>query len=140
MPQFRQMKDPPFHKFIAFSELDETQNLVPSLAQCPNCGVVHKIKEVGLSDILRKEDAPTLLTVDEIKSNLPEKLIQVLAKYELELHQWMEFKWILDNEDWGRHVVISKELLDGEISGKFIQVIGKDLYRVDSFAREELAG
>lgn len=137
LPQFRQMPDPPFHKFIVFSEIDETSNVVPSFAQCPNCGACHKVKEVGLSDILRKEDLPSILTIDEIKGNLPERLLHALGKYDLELHQWMEIKWIMENEGWGKTVVLSKEMIDGELTGKYIQILGQELWRINNFTRED---
>lgn len=132
------MPDPPFHKFIVFSELDANALVVPALVQCPNCGAVHKVREVGVSDILRKEDAPTILTVDEIKGGLSEKIISGLAGYDLELHQWMEVRWILDNEAWGRTVILSKDTADGLVSGKFIQILSPTVWRFSNFSREEL--
>lgn len=132
------MPDPPLHKFIAFSEIEPPGVIVPSLVQCPNCGAVHKIKEVGLSEVLRKEDAMSVLTIDEIKSSLPEKLVERFTGYELELHQWMEIKWVFDNEQWGRNIILTKESADGLVSGKYTQAISKDIWRFASFSREDL--
>lgn len=135
--QFRRMPDPPFHKFVVFSEIDSNALIVPSLVQCPNCGVVHKIKEVGLSEILRKEDAPSILTIEEIKSSLPKKIVEGLSGYNLELHQWMEVRWIIDNEKWGRTVILTKDSADGLVSGKYVQIIGPELWKFSNFSREE---
>lgn len=136
--QFRRMQDPPFHRFIVFSEIEPPGLLVPSLVQCPNCGAVHKVKEVGVSDILRKEDAPTVITIDEIKSSLSQKVVDGLTGYELELHQWMEIKWIIDNAQWGRTVILTKDMADGLLTGKYIQIIGPELWKFANFSREEL--
>lgn len=136
--QFRKMPDPPLHKFIVFSEIEPPGIIVNSLAQCPNCGVVHKVKEVGVSEVLRKEDAPSVLTIDEIKSSLPEKLVAGFTGYELELHQWMEIKWIIDNEQWGRNVVLTRDSADGLVTGKYVQIISKDIWRFSNFSREEV--
>jgi hypothetical protein len=132
------MTHPPQHKFVVFSEIDSDAAIVPSLAQCPNCGVVHKVTEVGVSEVLRKEDLPSMLTADEMKSNLPEKLVEALTGYELELHQWQEIKWIFDNEAWGRSVIIVKEKADGLLAGKTLQIIGSGLWRVMSFSSEDI--
>lgn len=136
--QFRKMADPPLHKFVVFSELDANSSIVPSLAQCPNCGAVHKVKEVGLSDILRKEDAPTIMTIDEIKGGLSDKIVNGLSGYDMELHQWMEVRWILDNEAWGRSVILSRDTADGLVSGKYVQILSANMWRVSNFSREEL--
>lgn len=131
------MPDPVLHKFIVLSEIDENGDVVPSFAQCPNCGACHRVKEVGLSEILRKEDLPSVLTIDEIKGNLPEKLVQALAKYDLELHQWLEIKWVMENQAWGRTVILSREMIEGELTGKYIQILGESLWRINSFSRED---
>lgn len=136
--QFRQMPDPPFHKFIVFSEIEPPGIIVKSIVQCPNCGAVHRVKEVGVSEVLRKEDAPSILTIEEIKSSLPEKLVAGFSGYDLELHQWMEIKWILDNEQWGRNVILTKDSADGLVTGKYVQIISKDIWRFNNFSREEM--
>jgi len=138
LPQYRQMTDPPFHKFVVFSELNQDALVVQSLAMCPACGAVHKIREVGLSDILRKEDAPSILTIDELKTSLPDKLQTALIGYDLELHQWQEMKWILDNETWGRSVILTRDTADGLTSGKYLQFFGPLNWKFSGFTREDL--
>lgn len=135
--QFRKMPDPPLHKFIVFSEIEENGDVVPSVVQCPNCGAVHKIKEVGLSEILRKEDVRSALTIDEIKTTLPPKLLNDLTGYDLELHQWMEIQWIMENEKWDRPVILTKENADGLIAGKYIQILSPSLWKFGKFSRED---
>ena len=51
---FKKMENPPIHKFVVFSEIDESGNIEPSFAQCTNCDLIHKVKEVGVSEILKK--------------------------------------------------------------------------------------
>ena len=132
------MENPPIHKFVVFSEIDESGNIEPSFAQCTKCDLIHKVKEVGVSEILKKENLASLMTIPEIKSNLPEKLIQDIANYELELYQWQEIKWIMDNEAWGRAVILVKEETDGVTTGKYLQIIGSTLWKFSNFTREEL--
>lgn len=139
LPQFRKVQDPPLHKLIVFSEIDEFGMLIPSFAQCFNCGIVHKVVEVGISEIMKKETLPSILTVAEIKNNLPEKLIELLSQYELDIATWQEIKWILDNEAWGRSIILIKEKLDGMIIGKSLQIIGTSFWRINSFSGEDIS-
>lgn len=127
----------PLHKFIVFSEFDDTGAFVTSFAQCSNCDVLHKITEVGRSEILKKEHLPSLLTTEEIKGQLPEKLVTSLLSYDLELHRWQEIKWIMENEGWGKAVILTKEETDGITTGKYIQFIGTNMWKFGSFTREE---
>jgi hypothetical protein len=78
------------------------------------------------------------LTAEEIKQSLPQKMVDGLSGYNLETHQWMEIKWILENEAWGKIVILTKESADGFVSGKYIQIIGSELWRFSNFSREEL--
>lgn len=137
LPQFRKMQEPPFHKFIVFSELDENAMVVPSFSQCPNCGVVHKVKEVGISEILKKEDLRSVLSTEELKSALPEKLQNDLTGYELESYQLQEILFILENKLWGRSVILTKETSDGLTAGKYIQLISDNLWKFSNFTRED---
>lgn len=136
--QFRQLEHPPIHKFVVFSEIEPDGGFCPSLAQCPNCGVVHKVKEVGQSDILRKEDLASVMTVDEIKSSVPEKIAEQISGYELEAHQWQEIKWIIENEAWGKSVLLVKDKAEGIIAGKAFQILSPSLGRITSFTKEDV--
>lgn len=137
LQQYRKLPDPPFHKFIVFSELDDQAMVIPSFAQCPNCGVVHKVKEVGVSEVLRKEDLPTLLKSDELLGSLPEKLQKDLTGYNLELYQLQEINWVFDNKAWGRSVVLQKDTSDGLTAGKYLQIIGDNMWKFGNFTRED---
>lgn len=136
--QFKHLPTPPAHKFVVFSEMNENGLIVPSLAQCPNCGVVHKVKEVGLTEILRKEDAPSILTIEEIKSGLPEETVNKFSGYDLHLHQWQEISWIVENKKWGKTVILTKDTVEGLVEGKYAQIFGPSLIKISKFSREDI--
>lgn len=138
LQQFRKMADPPFHKFIVFSEIDENAKIVPSFAQCPNCGVVHKVEEVGISKVLKKEELASVLKPEEIKDSLPGKLKEAISGYELELHQLQELAFVIENKAWGKSVILTKESGDGLISGKYIQILSETMFRFGNFSREDV--
>jgi hypothetical protein len=138
LPQFKNRKPPVFHSFVVFSVIEDNGDVRLSFAQCPNCGVIHKVTEVGVSAILRKEEMSSLMTVDEIKSSLPENLLKILSTYELPLPTWQEISFIFDNELWGKSpVILSKEEVEGITTGKYLAILGKELFQIKSFTREE---
>ncbi len=133
LPQFEKMDIPPFHKFIVFSEIDNEGMVVPSFSQCNNCG----IKEVGVSDLIKKEALSSISSIKEIKSQLPSNLLDVLSESTLDLHSWQEILWIFNNDSWGKSVILHKEEIDGILTGKYIQFFSKENWRINSFTREE---
>lgn len=136
LPQFRKMDEPPFHKFIVFSELEEGSALVKtSFAQCPNCGAVHRINEVGLSKILNKDSMLSLPTIEDIKLTMPEKLTAILERHECDLPTWQEVDFIVKNQMWGRTVILAKEREGELVYGKYMTVLSENLQKIDNFER-----
>lgn len=132
------MEPPVFHKFVVFSELeDETANVIPSIAQCENCGAIHKILEVGLSKQLPKESSPILPDKEEIKSELPSWLSDYLEKYECNIATWQEALFIYKNKIWGNYVILAREREENTVSGKTLLILGEDLHKVESFNAQE---
>ncbi len=138
LPHLRYLPNSPNHKFIVFSELEENGEFCPSFAQCNNCGLIHKVTEVGESIILKKEESFAVPTIEEIKGEMPEKILASLSGFELDLHQWQELKWILDNQAWGRSVVLGKEKIEGLVAGKAIQIISAGIAKITSFSKEDI--
>jgi hypothetical protein len=138
LPQFLNLPNPIQHKFIVFSELDDYGNVKTSYAACNNCGLIHRIVEVETSIIIGKETMLSLQTIDDIKPSLPDWLIGILDKHQCsDLHTWQEAKFILENELWGRFVVLIKEKDKEMTTGKLIQILGKELYKVEIFERDD---
>lgn len=138
LPQFKLSNPPVFHKFVVFSTLDEQGLFQPHHVQCNNCGVVHRVSEVGQSKIIKKENLPSLTTIDDLKVALPPKLVGVLELYDCPLATWQEAKFIIDKGMWGRGFVLTKELDGSMLIGKFIVILGENLYDIKTFEREEV--
>lgn len=138
LPQYKNVEPPIFHKFLVFSEIDaSTGAVVPSYAQCNNCGVIHKITEICKSTQLRKESMNALLTVDDIKSSLPPRLATILEQNGCDLPYWQEAQFIIANGLWGRGFNLSQEREGSTIIGKYIIILGETIYDIKSFEREE---
>lgn len=138
LKQYEDADPPVFHKFIVFSVINEDGSIKPSYAKCNNCGGIHKVTEVGLSQKLKRETIATLPDIEEIKSSLPEKLVSLVEKYKLTLPTWQEIKFVLENEKWERPIILQKEQEGEEVFGKYLVLYGKTLWKVDSFSSEEI--
>ena len=139
LPHLQEIEPVVFHKFVVFSELeDETADVVPSIAECNNCGAIHRVTEISTSEILRKESSRAFDSIDDIELELPEKIANILRRYECELHVWQEAKFIVNHELWGRFVVLSKERNEDTILGKALVIFGQNLVKVENF--EQLDG
>lgn len=139
LAQFRSLDNPPSHKFIVFSELDENADVKPSYAQCNNCGIIHKIVETGQSVTLKKEEMRSLETIGDIKNDLPEWLGNLLEQYKCELHIYQEARFIISRGLWGRFVVLSREREDDLVIGKLCQILGEKLHKIEMFEIDESA-
>lgn len=96
--------------------------------------------EVGLSQKLKKETSAVLPDVEEIKTGLPEKLVQLIERYKLDLPSWQEIQFVFENEKWDRPIILFKEQGDNpeDVSGKYLLISSKSLWRVQIFSTENL--
>lgn len=135
--QFLEVKNPPFHKFIVFSVINEDGSLEPSLIQCNNCGVLHKVIEVNKSKILPKEESALVPKISEIKEGLPKELVDILTSYKCEIYVWQEAKFYLEQQIWNKHIVLIKEEDQFNIAGKTLRIIGNKLFKIENFLIEK---
>ncbi len=138
LPQFKSKTDPPVHKFIVFSSIDDSDNVVSKFAQCNNCGLVHKVTDICKSTILQgKESFKSILSIDDIKMSVPNQLSVMLEKHNADLPTWEHVSFILENKLWGDHVVLTSEIEDNVKHGKYVRILGENLYKVESFSTEQ---
>lgn len=138
LPQFKQLQNPPQHQFTVFSVIEDDDSVKPSFAQCNNCGIVHKIVDVGRSEIISgKESMSSLITIDDLKHSLPENLVALLEKNSADLPTWQYASFIIENKMWGNFVVVSSELESDVMIIKYVQILGENLFKVQTASREE---
>lgn len=136
LTQHMNKKDPPFFHFLVFSVVEDDK-VKPRIVQCPACGVLHRVTDIGRSTVLTgREDSKAVVTIDDVKAGLPQNLVKLMESHDLDQSQWEQAGFIVDNERWGDFVVLSSEVLDGVKCGKYVRIIGKELYKVESFEVE----
>lgn len=137
LPQYKSIDPPVFHKFLTFSVLDASGEVEPHYTQCNNCGVVHRVIEVGQSRIIKKESLPSLVSIEDFKATLPPKLIGILEIHDCPLALWQEADFILKNKLWGRGFILAKESDGSTLIGKYVVILGEALFDIKAFEREE---
>jgi hypothetical protein len=140
LPQFKRRVDPPQHMFTVFSVIEDDGNVKPKFTQCNNCGIIHKVTEINKSEIISgKEDMSSITSVDDIKVSMPQRLAALLEANDVDLPTWELAQFIYDNERWGEFVVLTTDEEDGTREGKYVRILGKDMFKVETFTREEVA-
>jgi hypothetical protein len=117
--------------------IDDDDNVVPKIVECNNCGAVHKVNEIGKSEIvIGKDGVKSSVTVDDIKFSLPQNLADVLKNYNCALPVWEEVLFCVENEKWGSDVILTKEEIDGAIQGKLLKILSPSQLKIESFVHE----
>lgn len=140
LPQFKNRQNPPPHHFMVFSVIKDDENVIVKHAQCNNCGLIHKVVDICTSEIITgKESSASVLNIDEVKMGLPKNLSDILERSNVDLSTWELARFIVENKRWGEVVILSHEEEAGVRHGKYLIVLGENLYKVDNFTREEVA-
>jgi hypothetical protein len=139
LPQFKKLIDPPAHKFIVFSIINDDDQVKPKFSQCTNCGIIHRVTEIGKSEIIQGREAMgSIMTIQDIKTSLPEQLITILELNNVDLPTWEAAQFILENKQWGDFVVLTSDVEDGLKQGKYVRILGEKLFKVEAYSREEI--
>ena len=137
LPQFKRAKDPQLHKFVVFSVINDDDTVVQKNAQCPNCAMVHRVIDICRSVVLGKDETRSVVTINDIKASLPEKLVDILEGNDADLPTWEAAQFNHENKNWGSFVVLSTDTVDGEKTGKILKILGENLFKVEAFSRSE---
>jgi hypothetical protein len=132
LPQYRDRSDPVFHKFVVFS-IQEGDSIVPKLSRCNNCGVIHKIVDICKSEMIHgMEDTESIITKEDVRHQLSEKIVNVLEKNFCEVSVWENISFLIENEKWNNRVVISKNEISDSVQYKTLTIIDSDKFKIES--------
>ena len=135
LPQYLKSDNPVFHKFVVFSVVKEDNTVEQKYAQCNFCGVVHNIIDICESEIVYgKEDTHSVLTKEDIAISLPQRLAALLEDYKCDLHVWEHAKFIIDEQQWSEHIVLTRELIDGRQTGKFLSIASPERFGISPYS------
>ena len=139
LPQFRHKKTVTYHKFAVFSVADESDTVSPHLAQCNNCGTVHRVFDVCKSEILAgKDESRAVEKKEDVCLSLPSALVELFASYRLELPDYQFARFILENEKWDSMIVLTSEHTVTAREGELVRFVSQDKFRVEPFSSTEV--
>lgn len=139
LPTFKRHPNPPQHQFVVFSIIDDKGDVKPKFAQCNNCGSIHKVIEINRSEVMPgREEMSSIMTVDDIRVGLPEKLVGVLEANDADVATWEAVQFIYENKRWGEFVVLTSDEEGGLRQGKYLTILGENMLKVEGFEREEV--
>ena len=140
LPQYRKKKEPVFHKFVVFSEIDtESDSVVVHYANCDNCGATHKVFDLCKSEIVIGKEDVSVVDILDFKLSLPSEIFETLKQYDCGVADFQHAQNIIDNKTWGTHIVLRREDVDDKISGKILNFVEEDKYRIESYLHNEYA-
>lgn len=138
LPQFRNMTNPPQHQFVVFSVLEDDVPVI-KYSQCNNCGIIHKVTDFCKSEIVQgKEYMSSLMSVEDIKQNLPQNLVDILERNSVELPGWEQAAFLLENKEWGNFVILTQDTDSGAVHGKYVRFMSESFFKIESFVREDV--
>jgi hypothetical protein len=137
LPQFKRRTSPPPHQFAVFSIVEDNGDVRVKFAQCNNCGVVHKVKEINRSEIVNRDAMRSLPTLDDIKVGLPPQLVGLLEANKAEIASYEQAQFILEGKRWGEFIVLDTDEEDGLREGKYVKIVGDSMFKVETFVRAE---
>ena len=137
LPQYRKVENPPYHRFIVFSLIDDSETIIPKHAKCNNCGVVHNVIDVCKSEVLLGQEVGAVMTKEDCGMMLPSGVKQMLETYNCEVPDWEHALYILQNEKWGDFIIINREETEqGDLTGKILRFVGRGNYRLEPFLQK----
>ena len=138
LPQFRRRPNPIFHKFVVFSVIGDDDTVVAKIVKCNNCGVLHRVTDICKSEFIHnKEGVKSVITKDDITLMLPDKMVSILNSYDADLPTWEQAQFIVDNNQWNSHIILTSDFIDGRTEGKLLRILGEKLYKIEPFFRNE---
>lgn len=80
----------------------------------------------------------SLASIDDIKVGMPQTLANLLEQNNADLptYEAAQFAWA--NEKWGSFVVLSTDEEDGLRQGKYVLILGTNMFKVETFERKEV--
>ena len=139
LPQYRKQANPPYHRFVVFSMLDDSDTAILKHARCNNCGVIHQVIDVCKSEILMGQEVGAVMTSEDCGIMLPSGVKQVLETYGCEVPDWEHALYILQNEKWGDFIIVNREETEaGDIAGKILKFNGPGNYRLEPFLQKRV--
>ena len=141
LPTFSKSNNPPLHKFVVFSIVDDDDNPIEKYSQCNNCGIIHRITGFCQSEILHsQEEAKNILTIEDISLSLSPDVRDILKSYDADLATYEHVQFMIATESVNSFTVLDAEDNDDIQSGKILKYIGRGKFSIEPFQSQTRVG
>ena len=69
------------------------------------------------------EDNGSVISIKDIRSSLPNKLVQILDEHNCDLATWENVNFIVEEKRWGSMIILKKESMGDSVQIKSIPLI-----------------
>ena len=138
LPQYRNLEVPIFHRFVVFSKINESGDIIPKLCKCNNCGVIHKVVDFCKSELTYGiDDSLAISSAADIRENLSEKICEILDHHKCDIATWEQIEDIFENKSWNSSVILSRQIVLGATQIKCLIIKGVDKFKIESHLRQD---
>ena len=137
LPQYKKDSNPPFHKFVVFSVIDDSDEVIEKFSQCNNCGIIHRVFDLCKSEIaVGHESLNSLPRIEDFKLMLPSSVVNVLDNYNAEIYTWEQAAFIINYEKVNESIILSSDEVKGKLQGKKLVYKGNSKFAIEPFVTE----
>lgn len=127
-----------YHKFPVYSKINEYGKIVEKFRKCNNCDALHKIYDIGKSEIFPgKDQTETIMRIEDFKYSLPENIYSFLQDSNSDISNYFHIKDIIDEKRWGENVVIKRDIIDEKTQIKYITIKNKNIFDIKNTILED---
>ena len=138
LPQFRGADPPVFHRFVVFSVIDGEDRVVEKVVKCPSCDALHRVTELGQSEIIHGRDgSASAMDVEDIKSQLPTSLVSVLERHKVDEATYEQALFYVNTYNTDDPIVLAREKMDGRTSVKALWLRPDRSLRIETMVRQD---
>jgi hypothetical protein len=121
------------HKFPVYSKIDEFGKIIPKLAKCNNCQSLHYVHDYCKSDLRGgKDESSITLSIDDLTLSMPDKLVMTLSKLSCDISTWEHCLDIIEENRWGEHVVLSRDVIDENEHVKILFINSENKFKIEN--------
>ena len=138
LPQFRSADPPVFHKFVVFSVIDESDSIAEKVAKCPNCDALHRVTEIGKSEIAHgREGSASVMDIEDIKSQLPTSIASILDRHKVDDATYEQALFYVNTYNSEDPIILAKERIEDKTSIKAMWLKPDRSLRIETLVRQE---
>ena len=138
LPQYRGANPTVFHKFVVFSVIDDQDAVSEKVVKCPNCDALHRVTEIGKSEIVHgKDGSSSAMDIEDIKSQLPTGLASILDRHKVDEATYEQALFHVNTYNSDEPIVLARERFDDKVSIKALWLRPDRSFRIETIVRQE---